>query len=100
MTKAYTLSELLDGGWYDHPTDWLTLQFTGLLDKNGKEIYEGDIIALGTKRNGDVFFDMGRFWVRDFYVPSFDDPSDAFGEGLPILEVIGNLYETPDLLSV
>src|SRR5947208_5745446 len=42
------------------------MQFTGLHDRLGKEIYEGDIVNNVTYTfNGVVFFDNGSFWVRE-----------------------------------
>jgi uncharacterized phage protein (TIGR01671 family) len=77
----------------------IIMQYTGLKDKNGKEIYEGDIVNWGKKINGDVYYSSGRYWVRDFYQAYQDEVSDAFGEGLATLEVVGNIYENPELLK-
>ena len=80
-------------------------QFTGLLDKNGKEIYEGDIIKtrLG---NLEVFF--GKVTTIAFGGVVLSSPA-TFGlrakdkEYLLNLtdydEVIGNIYENPELLN-
>lgn len=81
----------------------ILMQSTGLKDKNGKEIWEGDIVAwnkAGKQFTGKVEYDKGRFWVYDFFIASFDDPSDAFGEGIGMLQVIGNIYENPELLQI
>lgn len=69
------------------------LQYTGLNDKYGKEVYEGDILASGY-RKGDVEFYRGIYVVREMN-----------GQGLlsqylkADFEVIGNIYENPELLN-
>ena len=72
-------------------------QFTGLLDKNGKEIYEGDIIELsGIKREVAWIEEDAGFGLKY---------ERKFGGFCPMVieqkvEVIGNIYENPELLNV
>ncbi|RQP14360.1 MAG: hypothetical protein EAS48_01800 [Chryseobacterium sp.] len=87
-------------------------QFTGLTDKNGKEIYEGDIledvILDGSKRFYKVFYKKGGLVInihqddfkKDnplFYEPIADMQTSGFIEQNCI--IIGNIYENPELLS-
>jgi len=93
--------------------DTILIQFTGLHDKNGTEIYEGDIVNYSTKHsnnitytfNGIVFFDRGCFWVREYlsHVDEgiFDDPEKETRWSIDLdWEIIGNIYENPELLEV
>jgi uncharacterized phage protein (TIGR01671 family) len=80
-------------------------QFTGLLDKNGKEIYEWDILK-NTKENiiVSVIWDVsGAGWQFNEYI-DFDDGVGRGDWRLTIgfaknCEVIGNIYENPNLLT-
>lgn len=74
-------------------------QFTGLLDKNGTEIYEEDIIALGHKRNckaSVVWIDAG--FARKSANP-LDDAYYLTGADMERYEVIGNIHDNPELLK-
>ena len=79
---------------------WVT-QFTGLLDKNGVEIYEGDLLS--DKWRVEVFFKDGSFWVNTKRWIHNKMHLDDFLKrrvkaGVPA-EVIGNIYENPELMS-
>lgn len=84
------------------PFDGL-MQFTGLKDKNGKEIYEGDIIRFRVDfpeqpyDDGVVRFASGGFWTSQ----TVHDLEELLSEELNELdgEVIGNIYENPNLLQ-
>ncbi|QCD52478.1 YopX family protein [Campylobacter sp. RM16192] len=73
------------------------MQYTGLRDKNGKEIYEGDIIKkIGDIKTYSIVFDG----VLAAYL--MDDGTGGYGLNQMLLrdfEVIGNIYENPELLK-
>jgi uncharacterized phage protein (TIGR01671 family) len=77
---------------YHGCNNYILMQYTGLKDKNGKEIYEGDIVK--TRKGGHkiiVEFIRGKF-------EPFDD-SGEYGHFAEECEVIGNIYENPELLK-
>jgi uncharacterized phage protein (TIGR01671 family) len=72
------------------------MQYTGLKDKNGKEIYEGDIVSSEqwNPKTYQVVFEDGEFGFKnsgDFYLNAL--------HYLEKFEVIGNIYENPELLE-
>ena len=78
----------------------ILMQFTGLRDKNGKEIYEGDIVKATLRFFGivdqkcRVIFHNGSFGLQYGYSIDYFKPL-ATWDGI---EVIGNIYENPELL--
>lgn len=65
-------------------------QFTGLTDKNGKRIFEGDILTLRTGIPYVVRFEDGAFFFENTGIPS------RFAN---IFTVIGNIHDNPELLE-
>ena len=66
-------------------------QFTGLHDKNGKEIYEGDIVTDGVGKY-KIIYDLKLAGYQPYCI--FRDEPENY------CEVIGNIYENPDLVKL
>lgn len=75
----------------------ILMQFTGLKDKNGREIYEGDILGGERTTDGQVKFEAACFILE------YDDSTALWKQELRISlrhrEVKGNIYENPELLQ-
>lgn len=70
------------------------MQFTGLKDKNGKEIYEGDVVQVGGHVM-DVRWVGAGFWLVK---PELSDV-ELHQNTAKNIEVIGNIYENPELVE-
>ncbi len=83
--------------------DWNTasqdplMQYVGLKDKNGVEIYEGDVIDYGFNRFAAIVFWEGRFTFKGL---NFSDGNPSAIVDFFRYQVIGNIHENPELLEV
>ena len=85
----------------------ILMQSTGLKDKNGKEIFEGDILIVSDEHSWVevVSYNQGKAMFvteeinREFKVP--ETPLyDLFNTNIFKFEIVGNIYENPELLEV
>jgi hypothetical protein len=72
------------------------MQYTGLKDKNGVEIYEGDMVKMVRYQDSQVYEIK---WVGSGLVCYIDEHNWSLMDTDGEVEVIGNIYETPQLLS-
>ena len=76
-------------------SDCILMQYTGLKDKNGKEIYEGDIVR---DQDGNLYqVKYAKYYIYPFGAIFPHRPKEIVNEYE--CEVIGNIYENPELLE-
>lgn len=83
---------------FAHGKEFIWEQSTGLKDKNGKEIYVGDIVS---EHNGDIVGEIiqklsGEYCIA--WIGIYGGSSVLYDE-LSMCEVIGNIHENPELLK-
>jgi hypothetical protein len=102
LTIEAIINQTVDSVKNGHDTHWLgetdhvLMQYTGLHDVNGREIYEGDLVRIGDGKNTAV---CPVEWKSDADWPSFLLGGNYFICAWPKCEIVGNIYETPELLT-
>ncbi len=89
----------LNGDIFDIPCEYIiVMQYTGLKDKNGKAIYEGDIV-----RYNDEYIGMIVWKYTGFVLELLSDKKSTIilwydMDSKDSIEVLGNIYENPELV--
>lgn len=90
MDGEMTITDgLIDYGEYVNTNQAELMQFTGLHDKNGKEIFEGDILDFENGYISEIHFSNACFLLND----------GMHRENLSHGKIIGNIYQNPELLE-
>lgn len=84
--------------------DMILMQYTGLKDKNEKEIYEEDIVKINDEIIAKVIWDndyLGYFLYanEENSIDSFENGEQPLYDYWGSIEVIGNIYDNPELLE-
>ena len=82
-------------------------QYTGLTDKNGKQIFEGDIVQYEERQMGGedvlvafpVTFEEGGFCVHFYFLNNWLRDGSAGNTKLECIEVIGNIHDNPEFMK-
>lgn len=98
----------------DNP-DYAVVQYTGIKDRNGVEIYEGDVVnVLGSQFNpntyaredrikftGEVYWREDRWFIKNKTDGDYDNGDFYDGDEInwTNVKIIGNIYEYPELLK-
>ena len=98
-----TVDEGFNYGDKDGCDNIILMQYTGLKDKNGVEIYEGDIVTVFDA--GEVFTGIVAYDLEECDFKATNGEEDYgnnfsyIGSVIEEIEVIGNIYENPELLK-
>ena len=104
MFGCWSLTDLCEQDGFHH-TDLEFMQYTGLKDKNGVEIYEKDVVSYSEHYIGDHRYSAGRGVVEfdngSFFINESEFSPELCREEIENehIEIIGNIYENPELVD-
>ncbi len=84
-------------GWWEDK-EYILMQFTGLLDRHQKPIYEGDIVRFG-KIKSEIIFEEGAFKIKTAADWNTQRGVFCYQEIPKEVEIIGNIYSNPELFK-
>lgn len=96
MKKDFRFDEFNDVNDYFADNDFVFMQYTGLKDQNGKEIYEGDILTWGNNVIVKVYWANNLAMFRCVIEGTEEFDLFAFNQEASI---VGNIYENKELLD-
>jgi uncharacterized phage protein (TIGR01671 family) len=101
FTFAFDDSTFVDEEYAEGTLNYELMQFTGLYDKNGKEIYEGDIVEDEYGNKFVVIWERFCWNLSDFWWSEKSSAPDLafYHEFQTRIRVVGNIYENPELLQ-
>lgn len=100
IAEQHSVGVIDNDGDYNDNLIWL--EYTGLKDKNNKEIYQGDIAKIyykGAWVHVEIFWNELGMWCfkwPDGYINNYPLPSN---KGKTTFEIVGNIHENPKLLK-
>lgn len=94
----YAIQEMFENGYIMHEVIPETVgQYTGLTDKNGKKIFEGDICKHRSNYSGNTVISVVTYTDGHFLALVCENSGFELSEKL---EVIGNIHDNPELMEV
>lgn len=104
MPAVWDKDTIVDDSYYEGAFSYEIMQYTGLKDKNGKDIYEGDILLNKGSTMYCSEYPMEIYFNEEFggwmWRNKYTDEDGFFIDVAKKCEVVGNVYENPELLEV